>query len=164
MKKPRTKKYRPRPVSANAMDWAIAGAHKMPAADIALVMAPVLAGYDLLRKGGADRPDWNDVCTALNMGEALTELHIGDNLRPDFDAGHAALHQIALRMLAGKGSTCYSGELLAVKEAIDMYQIQLGICTQAEFSRALKRVKNLLLGGATDDVAQTYARLNEANP
>jgi len=127
-------------------------------------MEPILAGYDLLRFGTADRVDWNNVVQALNIGEALTELHIGDNLRPDFDAGHAAMHHIALRMLSGKGSTCYASELTVIAEAIDLYRIQLTICTQAEFSRAVQRVKNLLTGGAVANVAETYARLNEAHP
>ena len=102
------------------------------------------------------------ICQALNVGEALCELNICNNRLDDFNRGHDALHQIALRMLAGKSSTCYSHELAAVKEAMDMHKIQLQFCSQGEFSRAVKRVTNLLKGGAQDDVAMTYARLNGA--
>lgn len=162
MKKPRTKKYSPRPIRFNAMDWAIAGVHKMVESDRKAVLAPVLEGVDRLRQGKATRAHWNDVCESLNVAEALAELHIGDNLLPDFNAGHEALHQVALRMLAGGSSTCRASELAAIREAVELYALQLTLCTQAELSRAVRRVKALMDGGALNDVARTYAKLNGA--
>jgi hypothetical protein len=159
-KKPRNKKYRPIEVKSNTVDWAIAGVHTFPIETQKEIMAGALDSFDKLRQGIASREHWNTICQALNVGEALCEFNIGNNLLPAFHEGHSALHQIALRMLAGKSSTCHAHELTAVTEALDMHKIQLRLCTQAEFSRAVKRVTNLINGGAQDDVAKTYARLN----
>jgi len=158
--KKRNKKYRPREVRGNALDWAIAGVHTFPVETQRDIMKVAMNGFNKLREGIASRDDWNLVCQALNVGEALCELHIGDNLIDDFHRGHEALHQIALRMLSGKSSTCYAHELAAINEALEMHKIQLQLCTQAEFSRAIVRVTNLINGGAQDSVAKTYARLN----
>ncbi len=146
------------------MDWAIAGVHKMPAEDQKAAMVPVWAALDQLRQGKATRTHWNDICESLNVAEALAELHIGDNLLPYFNAGHEALHQVALRMLAGGSSTCRASELAAIREAVELYALQLTLCTQAELSRAVRRVKALMDGGALNDVALTYARLNQETP
>lgn len=158
--KKRNKKYKPREIKTNALDWAIAGVFTFPHETQREIMKEPMASFELLRQGKASREDWNMICQALNVGEALCELHIGDNLLDDFHKGLEALHQIALRMLSGKSSTCYAHELAAITEALAMHKIQLQLCTQAEFSRALQRVKNLINGGAQDDVAKTYARLN----
>lgn len=158
--KKRNKKYKPREVKANALDWAIAGVFTFPHETQRDIMKQPMASFELLREGRAGREDWNQICQALNVGEALCEFNIANDHIDDFHKGHEALHQIALRMLGGKSSTCYAHELTAVKEALDMHKIQLQFCTQAEFSRAILRVKNLLNGGAQDDVTETYARLN----
>lgn len=119
-----------------------------------------MASFERLREGRASREDWNQICQALNVGEALCEFNIANDHLDDFHKGHEALHKIALRMLAGKSSTCYAHELAAITEALDMHKIQLQFCTQSEFGRAIKRVTDLINGGAQDDVAKTYARLN----
>jgi hypothetical protein len=156
----RNKKYRPREIKANAIDWAIAGVHTFPVETQRDIMRQPMKSFDLLRQGKANRDDWNQICQALNVGEALCEFNIANDHIDDFHRGHEALHQVALRMLSGKSSTCYAHELAAITEALEMHNIQLQFCTQAEFSRAIVRVKNLIDGGAQDDVAKTYARLN----
>lgn len=160
--KKRNKKYKPREIKGNCIEWAIAGVHTFPIETQRDIMKEPLASFERLREGRASREDWNQICQALNVGEALCEFNIANDHLDDFHKGHEALHQIALRMLAGKSSTCYAHELAAITEALDMHKIQLQFCTQAEFSRAIKRVTNLINGGAQDDVAKTYARLNGA--
>ncbi len=161
-KKPRNKAYKPREVQADAISWAIAGSFTLHAGTQTEIMRRPELAFDALRAGTAGRDEWNEICQAMNIGEALTEAHIGDNLRPDFDRAHTALHEIALRMLATGRSTCHAAELAALREGLDMYAIQLRLCTQAEFSRAIERVKNLLRGGAVDDVVRLYDRMNAA--
>lgn len=159
-KSTRGKKYRPTGVNQNAVGWAIAGVHTMPTETQKEIMKEPIKAFEKLRQGIANRDDWNMVCQSLNVGEALCEAHICGNLLEDFNNGLEALHQIALRMLSGKSSTCYAQELAAVKTALETHKIQLKFCTQGEYSRAIERVKNLLKGGAQENVARTYARLN----
>lgn len=160
MAKPRNKKYRPKGVNPDALSWALAGVHTLPKADQQKAMEQALEGFGRLKQGKAEREDWNAIVQVANLGEALTLLHIGDNLKPAFDDAHQALHEIALRMLHGKSSTCYAHELAAIQEAFDMYRIQLSICTQAEFGRAVAYVKKILLSNKVMNVAKTYAALD----
>lgn len=161
-KKKRNKKHRPREIKANAVDWAIAGVHTFPFETQRDLMKPPNEAFTKLREGLAGRDDWNLICQTFNVAEALCMLNIGNNLADCFKSGHNALSQIALRMLAGKSSTCYAQELHDITEALDMHRIQLKLCTQAEYSRALEKVRNLIGGGAQYDVAKIYSEMQHA--
>lgn len=141
MKKPRNKKYKKKNVMPNSVAWAMAGAFKMPAEDVDMLMVPMRRAYMQFLAGIATRDDWNDLVTQFMIGEALAGMNIGNNLLPDITAAMNALRAIATRMIENKRSTCYASELRWIKEAADMYKIQLDHCTQGEFSRAHKSVK-----------------------
>jgi DNA-binding FrmR family transcriptional regulator len=163
MSKPKPKRhksYRPRDVQLDAVSWAIAGATCIPPASQAAALAPVMAAVRVLKQGMATRVDWNVVAQCMNLAEALAALQIGSNLMPQIGAGQKALHRIALRMLERGTSTCYATELADIDEAVVMYRVQLSLCTQAEFSRAVVRVKDLHRSGAMDDVARLYLKLD----
>ncbi len=159
-KKPR-KAYRPREVNPSALNWALAGAHLMPQKIRAELLVLVDLAFDKLRRAEADRDDWNVIANALNIAEALAGLGIGPNLIPAITAGHDAIHQVALRMVAGARSTCRGAELAVITEGLAMYRIQLRLCTQAEMSRAVKRVDNMHRSGAMKDIERIYGGMNE---
>lgn len=161
-KKPRNKPYRPRERLVDPVQWAVAGVHKLPTASIDAAFVPINAAMELLRKGVATRDDWNMVSQALNVAEALASLNIGENLLPAIMAGQRWLHQIVLRMLERGSSTCYAAELSAIDEALVMYRAQMQVCTQAEFGRAVARVKDLHRSGAMDDIARVFQQLEHA--
>lgn len=152
----RTKKYTPREVQADPISWAVAGVHKFPSEKIAQCLAPVNAEFLCLKRGTASRDDWNQVSTALNIAEALAGLHIGPNLMPKIEKGQHALHKIALRMLEFGDKACKAPELANIAEAMAIYKAQLQLCTQAEMSRAVQRVKRLIEGGAMKVVEKAY--------
>lgn len=160
-KRPR-KAYRPRTVQADPVSWAVAGVHTLPTQSQRDVLAVAETGFDKLRQGVAAREDWNLVCQALNTAEALCDLHIGDNLKLAILDGQGALLAIGKRMMKNGRTACYAGELAAIREAIDLHAVQLKLCTQAEYSRALKKVKNLINGGAADDVARMFQQMEAA--
>jgi hypothetical protein len=159
-KKPR-KRYVPREQRADPVTWALAGVHKIPTESIDASFAPINAAFGLLKQGKAAREDWNVISQALNVAEALAGLQIGSNLIPEIVAGQRWLHQIALRMLERDISTCYAAELAAIDEALTMYRAQMQVCTQAEFGRAVARVKDLHRSGAMDDVARLYQEMDQ---
>jgi len=161
MTKRRSKRYHPKPIRVDAMNWAIAGSCVMPAGHQKDLMSHVDAALDKLRHGIADRDDWNTLANALNISEELANFEIGPNLMPAVKAGQDALHDVALRMMANGSSTCRGSELTAITEAIDMYRIQLRFCTQAEFSKSVERVQTLLQSGAIKRVSDTYRMLAE---
>lgn len=158
--KKRSKKYRQRAVQTDPISWAIAGVHTLPVKTIAATFAPIDDAVLKLKQGKATREDWNIPCQALNIAEALANLQIGPNLLPEIASGQSALVSIAQRMI-GKGSaTCYGAELAAIDEALAMYRAQLKVCTQAEFGRAVARVKELHRSGAMDDVGRMYEQMS----
>lgn len=157
-KKARNKRHVPR-TTINAVEWAVAGVHKLPACSVAATMEPVDAAVLLLKKGKATRDDWNIVCQALNLAEAMAVQSVGANLMAEIIAGQRWLHQIALRMIERGTSTCYAAELDAIDEAVTMYRAQMQVCTQAEFGRAVRHVKNLHRSGAMDDVGRMYVEM-----
>lgn len=153
MKKHRNKKYRPRAIQADPVSWAIAGVSTLMASQQAVL---------LLKHGAANRDDWNIICQALNVAEALAGMGIGPNLLPQISAGQDALKSIALRMIGRGRTTCYGAELAAIDEALVMYRAQIKLCTQAEMSRAVARVKELHRSGAMDDVGRVFEQMQEA--
>lgn len=160
--KKRTKKYCPRPVRTNAVDWAIAGVHKLVSDDCNLIINPLKRALEHFKRATAGRQEWNDLAEAMNIAEALAGLSIGPNLLPRIHKTQAALQQIALRLLATGSSACKAPELAAITEVIVCFSAQVQLCTQGELSRALKRVKNMRRSGAMDDLSALYAQINDA--
>lgn len=161
-KKPRNKAYKPKGVMPNCMDWAIAGAHKLLLGQQKAFIKPVDDALDLLRQGVATRDDWNMVASAMNIAVALADLQICPNFVPDFERAQEALREIARRMIQRGTSTCYAAELESIREARDMYRIQLRYCTQAESSRAIKRVKDTHRSGGMQDMAKLFNNMPPA--
>lgn len=159
MKKPRNKKYHPKPVQVDSLSWALAGAHRLPAESVAAAMAPALASLALLKQGKAHRMDWNMIAKMFNIGQALAAAGVGMNLTPFLAVGDDALESIAMRMIGGKTTACYAWELAAICEALDMFHAQIKICTQGEWGRALERVKKLHQSGAMRDVSRLYGKM-----
>jgi hypothetical protein len=162
--KKRTKKYHAKAVSKNPILDAIYGSALLDEERKKEIMIQIYTSLDLMRQGIASREHWNNICHAANVGEVLTEMDIGRSVRPDFDKAHAALHQVALRMLQGGSSACRGAELEAIRLCVAVFEMQIGICSNGELAKAERRVKNLLDGGAVENVVQTYARLNQENP
>lgn len=144
--KSRGKRYSPRPVSANAMEWALAGAHLFPAAKRAELFEPVADAFEALREGAASMEQWYTLDNGLRLSEALIELNIGNNLAEAIRAGRDALDAVGARLRATGSSTCRAAELALIREATELYQIQLGLCTQAEMSKAVRLVQNKING------------------
>lgn len=151
--KRRGKKYSPKPVSVNAMEWAMAGAHLLPASKRGELFEPVATAFEALREGAASAEQWYTIDNALRLAQALIGLNIGNNLTPQIADGRRALDAVGLRLRLAGSPTCRSLELGRIREALDLYQIQLGLCTQAEMSKAVRRVTNMIISGARDGAA-----------
>ncbi|PUA17285.1 hypothetical protein [Glaciimonas sp. PCH181] len=154
--KKRNKSYKPRRVQLDPVSWAIAGSHKIPLKLQAELREPLADALALLRQGVAKRDDWNQLSNALNLAEALAGLQIGPNLVPAIAAGERSLEAVALRMQKTGHSTLWAVELADITEALEMYRIQVSLCSQAEYSRAVRRVKDMHRGGGMCDVAKLY--------
>lgn len=159
----RTKKYAgPKGMLVNPVDWAIAGATLMPAEQKEKAMSTTQAGFDALRRGVATPHHWNCVSQALNVSEQLCKMNIGNNLLSEIHAGMAALDAIAHRMLTRKTSTpLYAAELDALAWAVAFHKSQIDLCTQAEFSRAVKAAKNRVQDENVDQQTRDLIELSD---
>lgn len=126
----------------------MAGAHLLPAAKRAELFEPVVVAFEALHMGAASMEQWYTIDSGLRLSEALIGLNIGNNLAPQIADGHRALDVIGLRLRTFGSSTCHALERDLIREAIELYQIQLGLCTQAEISKAVRRVKSLINGSS----------------
>lgn len=160
--KKRNKKYHPRPISRDPVSHAIHGVATLGAGQIAEMMEQIRTAVAPLKQGKARRDDWNVICQALNIGEALALGGIGPNLLPQINAGQDALLAVGVRMVERGCTPCHGAELAAIDEALLMYRAQIGLCTQAEMGRAIERVIKMHRAGAMQDVAKVFERMKEA--
>jgi hypothetical protein len=154
--KKRNKKYRGPSDTYDPTKLAYNAARKLTDAQQQMLIGPALEGYHKLREGKAQRVDWNRVIDALNAGEALAQIGIGSNLEAEFLPGFQAMHDIALRMLAGKGSTCRASELEAIRAGLNNYAVQIKLCSQSEYNKAVARVRGMLTSGKYMTVKAEY--------
>ncbi|MFM0226168.1 hypothetical protein [Paraburkholderia dipogonis] len=124
----------------------MAGAHLLPAARRTELFEPVSQAFDALRQGIASMEQWYTIDNCLRLSEALIGLNIGNNLADSVRAGRMALDEVGGRLRAGGSSTCRAPELALIREATELYRIQLGLCTQGEMSKAVRTVENKING------------------
>jgi hypothetical protein len=144
--KSRGKRYSPKLVSANALEWAMAGAHLLPVVKRDELFEPVAQAFAALRESIASMEQWYTIDNGLRLAEALICLNIGNNLAPQIVDGRRALDAVGLRLRTSGSSTCRAGELALIREATELYKIQLGLCTQAEMSKAVRSVRHKING------------------
>ncbi|MBK5061808.1 hypothetical protein [Paraburkholderia domus] len=128
------------------MEWAMAGAHLLPAERRAELFGPVAQAFEALREGAATMEQWYTIDNGLRLSEALIGLNIGNNLAPQIGDGRTALEAVGARLRVTGLSTCRAAELPLVREATELYEIQLGLCTQGEISKAVRAVQRKING------------------
>lgn len=157
--KKRNKKYAPKIASANTLEWAIAGRCLLPKHMQDGILGSVRQAMQDMRFGRLTKDTWNTLANAANIAEALCYLNIGNNLLPQIEYTQNALHDIAMRMIERGTSTCYAQELATITEGMEMYEIQLSLCTQAELTKALKNVERAHNDGRMVKVKDAYERM-----
>lgn len=143
----RNKRYTPKPVNLDAYQWAIAGATCLVPAAVKEVTKVSVSAYDTFVSDVATKHDWNILAQCIAVSAVLAENGIGSNLFAEIHAGQEALERCAIRMAKSGRASCHRDDLDAIREALTMYEVQLGLCTQAEWNRAIQRVTNLITSG-----------------
>lgn len=134
-KKP-PKKYRPRPVIADPLNYVING-FKPVKAEHSLRVKLINHGSLLaLTRGQGTRSEWDYMCTALNVAVVLAEQGVGDDYIEDIKAAMQAHAQCGKRYFKGQ-SFGYTGEQLsAVNVGLEIHDAQMDIVTVAQMERA----------------------------
>lgn len=161
-KKPRNKKYKGEKDCYDPTRLAYNAARKLTEHQQRMLIGPAIDGFHKLREGRATRTDWNATIDALNAGEALAQLGIGSNLEVEFHPAFQAMHDVGIRMLEGKGSTCRAAELEAIRHGLNTYGVQIKLCSQSEYNRAVARVRGQLTSGKYMTVTAEYEAAEKA--
>lgn len=156
--KPR-KKYKPRPL-INTIEAATARAAKLTDSERHLLIDPVWASFDLLRRSETSATEFIHLCDCLNVAVALTQP--GINLLPDhvekFNAGIDTLGGIADRRMAGKSWTCYAHELATLQEALEFHEIQLRYASAQDVCKATQKVDRAIKGANSGSPGKFHIR------
>jgi hypothetical protein len=142
-KKPR-KKYRPRPVIADPVQYVVGG-FKPPEPDKTLRVKLLNHGaMKALTDGSATKTEWDYVCTALNVAVVLAEHGIGDEYIEKIKKAMIAHAQCGKRLYQS-GKLGYTGEqLTTVNFALEVHDAQMDTVTVAELEKAHMEVSKRL--------------------
>lgn len=157
--KSRKKSYRPKLVAANSVGVAMSRASKVSVSALSALIDPVEDAYKALAQAQATSAEWSTIGNAINIGEALAILGIGSNLKKPMDDAQSAMFAVGLRYLDDGRMTCKGHELALIREALDMYFVQLRLCSQGELSDAVEYVNRRLKSQGSLNVSKTYAAL-----
>ncbi|MEH6434314.1 hypothetical protein [Massilia sp. DD77] len=148
MKKPRNKKYRPRPVSNGGGLTVIAKCHARgqdaaPLNDGQLQDLGLAYWLSLeqLRTGDASEEAWSCVVTALNIGLAMAESDIGAEHEDAFARALDGAFRAKTRS-AKSGNFRLDGEALRdIEAALTVHDSQMEVATRAEVVAAMNLVR-----------------------
>ena len=147
-KKPRNKKYTPRPVGTAGGLVAIARAtmrrdeavplREDQTTDLGLAY---WLSLEQLTKGDANEEAWSCVVCSLNIGMALCEAGIGDGYEPWLVKALDGAFRAKIRS-ARTGNFRLDGEAItAITDALHVHDDQMKVATRAEVTQAMNTVR-----------------------
>lgn len=154
MKKPRTKKYHPKPISADGGLVAIAkvyarGENAAPLQSEQLTDLGVAywLSFENLRSGDANEESWSCVVCALNIGMVLAERGLGEQYTADLVAALDGAFRAKIRS-AKSGNFRLDGDALReIESALVIHDAQMEVATKAQVTAAMATVHARMLAG-----------------
>jgi hypothetical protein len=137
--KPR-KKYKPKGVRLDAIQWVINGFRNISETGDAVLHLKIKnhESLECLRKGEATRMDIDAIISAFNMAEALARMQIGDDYAAEIKAGQDALLAVAKRGVSRDDRFVLKAEeLTAINLVLEIHDAQLEITTIGELEKAM---------------------------
>lgn len=150
-RKPR-KRYQPKPKDFDPMSLAFNRAALFDQSEQAEISVRSSTAFDALRRGAGARDAWQTVADALNIAEELAALGIVSNLADEIDVAQHGMAELMRRAQATGCWTMRAQELRTVDYALELYRLQLKLCSKGEHiqaeERARRRVAAALAGSA----------------
>lgn len=154
MKKPRNKKYRPKPITQHGGLIAVARIHARaeeaaPLQDDQLTDLGVAYWVSLeqLLTGDAIEEAWSCVACALNIGIVLCEMEVGKEYETLFAQALDGAFRAKVRS-AKTGNFRLDGEAIRdIQEAFAVHDEQMRIATRAEVTTAMQTVHARMASG-----------------
>lgn len=154
MKKPRNKKYRPKPVTQHGGLIAVARVHARaeetaPLRDEQLTDLGVAYWVSLeqLRTGDAIEEAWSCVACALNIGIVLCELEVGKEYEELFVAALDGAFRAKIRSKRTGNFRLDGDAMRDIEKAFEVHDEQMKIATRAEVTRAMNTVHDRMAAG-----------------
>ena len=134
------KKYKPKGVRLDAVQWVINGFRNISETGDAVLHLKIKnhESLECLRKGEATRLDIDAIISAFNMAEALARMQIGDDYAAEIKAGQDALLAVAKRGVSRDDRFVLKAEeLSAINLVLEIHDAQLEITTIGELEKAM---------------------------
>lgn len=137
-KKPR-KRYKPKPVYANPVEYVLEGFKPLRNHDDYLLDLKTknhMAATVLLR-GDATKKDIDTLIACHNISEALFRLGFGQEYGDSIIRGKRALLDLCARGYKSGKFVCGSEEIQAINELMELHDAQMDVITVGEIHKAL---------------------------
>jgi len=153
-KKPRNKKYAPKPVAQHGGLVAIAMCHArgenaspLKPGQVTDLGVAYWLSFENLRTGAATEEAWSCIACALNVGMVLTEKGIGAEYEPDLVRALDGLFRAQIRSKKS-GNWRLDGEALRdVEHALQVHDQQMAIAKRWEVTQAMNAIYARLAAG-----------------
>lgn len=131
----------------NPIEHAMASARCFTPAQLEQLMAPNRAAVHALQFGQFNDHHWRVLADAFNIAEVLARppVNIANDHQQDFEEAQTALYALSEQHRDRGTWTARSDQLLAVKAAMEIFQIQLENVGQGEFERAVEKLKQRMI-------------------
>ena len=159
----------------NAMADAQSRAAKLTHKELRNLLDPIRHAVTQAKRGLLVERQWLQLCSALNIGQAIEAGGVVRGLTPQLDAAHDALEAISLRATGTvqpyqtapwKCPTLYATELAALDELLTVHSFQLKQISYGEYQAAWKLATSRVRSAGGEVVAGepivVYAPANTA--
>lgn len=131
----------------NPIQYAMAGAAALTASQVKVLMAPNFAALHALQFGGFDVDHWRNLADMFNIAEALAKppVNIANDHSEKFNEAHCVLFALSEQYRDRRTWTARSQQLQVVKDAMEIFEIQLEHVAQGEFERTVEKLKRRMV-------------------
>jgi len=134
-------KRTPRPL-VNPITFAMESARKFTQEQLTALMAPNTASFEALRTGSFSTDHWRTLADAFNVAEALAKppVNIANDHAEKFNEAHCVLFALSEQYRDRRTWTARAAQLDTIRDALEMFEIQLRYVGQGEFERTVDRI------------------------
>lgn len=136
----------------NPIQYAMAGAARLTVAQVKTMMAPNVEAVHALQYGSFNYHHWRALADAFNIAEALARppVNIANDHADKFDDAQSVLYALSEQYRDRQSWTPRSQQLQTIKDAMEIFEIQLEHVGQGEFEQTVdklvRRMKQALAG------------------
>lgn len=151
--------YKPKGVRLDNLSWIKAGFQKvgtLPKAGVGLKIKNHVA-LEAIMKGEGTRAYVDDLIAAFNVSEALYRINpkLGLDYAQEIKTAQDAIYSLGRRFVE-TGKLVFTGpEMIAVREAMEIHDVQLDECTVKEMEKALDLVATVIKNKQARPIVET---------